>query len=1379
MSETTKLLYIAEGENASNVFVDTIDTITVTNGTIDTSGVTFTAAANSPFVYNIALVPQDGIYFISGMPNNSSISSIYEEHAGQTPSFTSAVVTENFGEGIAPESLNVDTVNNALYFTDNSSLYVSRFSSGFGAVTQTVNLGNMSTGGFTASSVMAFDQAENAVYVAGQTGNFATISGSPLGSGTADTGYIYKVSGLSGSSNSFTSDTEKAKVPGDGLVSGMALDTATDTLYFTTHEVPGASGETIGLWGLSLSGSSTPFAVYTQTTGSGAFGAGFSGLLGSLSVDSQTGEYYITETQVGGGSIIFDGNVNNINTAPATLTSDATGGQTAIDLAIDGGPLLSGTSVHAIDGNTGSTTGALTTADTVTLAVTLNGNVTVSGTPSLSLNDGGTATYASGSGSNVLLFTYTPTSGQSAGTLSVTGMTGTVTDAFGAGFDDTITASFAGLSVDNAPPTLTLTSTSSDALQGGTSISALSGAPTITDTSGTGTLTGATVAIANAQTGDVLGINGSTSGTLDGISFSSSGTVLTLSGSASLTNYEAVLGDVTYKDGGTDIVTSGHPVRTLDWSVQEGGLVSTTHATSITIERALALSAGGTVTALVGGSGVVLDSGIAITDLDAAAVTSATISITAGLTSGDVLNFTAQNGISGSYNAGTGVLTLSGSSSAANYQAALASIRFSDTSAGGGTRGISYVVGDAVGASNTGSSNVVVDAGPSFVSATVLAIDGNGGETTGVVGSGDTVTIAVTLSKGGTVSGTPVLTLNDGGTASYASGNGTDVLLFTYAPSSGQDTATLGVIGLSGTVTDNDGATISNGVTGSFAGLSVDTTPPGLSVSSNSVDALQGGGSISALSAAPTISDPDGTGTLTGASVVIANAQTGDVLGVNGATSGSLDGISFDFSGDSLSLSGSASLADYETVLGFVTYQDGGTDTVTSGHPVRTLDWNVNEGTLVSATQTSSITIDRALTLSAGGTVTLTSGGSVPVDSGIAISDLDNDPVTSAVVAIVSGFEAGDELNFVNQNGITGSYDAGTGTLSLSGNASAADYQAALASVNIASLNADPSDGGADATRTIGYEVADATGVGNFGFSDVVAVCYLRGTRILTAAGEQPVEALAIGDVLATRGRGLQRVKWIGRQSFDPRFVRNNREKLPVCIKAGALGGGLPLRDLFVSPGHSMLMGEILILARNLVNGLTITQGEPAGEVHYYNIELEAHDCVLAEGCWAESYADAPGLRAQFHNAAEFAALYPDYVEPRALSLCLPRPEFGPALAAALAPVVAQAAAGQAPGALLGWVERVADGQVQGWAVDTAQPELPVLLEVLCGAQVLGTILACDPRQDLRAAGHGQGHCSFSFAGPQGLTVGSITVRRAADGAAVPFVHALRESKAA
>ncbi len=260
-------------------------------------------------------------------------------------------------------------------------------------------------------------------------------------------------------------------------------------------------------------------------------------------------------------------------------------------------------------------------------------------------------------------------------------------------------------------------------------------------------------------------------------------------------------------------------------------------------------------------------------------------------------------------------------------------------------------------------------------------------------------------------------------------------------------------------------------------------------------------------------------------------------------------------------------------------------------------------------------------------------------------------------------------------------------------------------------------------------------------------LCYLRGTRILMPVETRPVEALRIGDAVVTRFAGVQRIKWIGRQSYDPRFLQRNPDKMPVCIKAGALGDATPARDLYVSPGHSLLLESRLVLASALVNGVTITQSMAglAGQIDYFQIELEAHDCVLAEGAWAESFADAPGLRAQFHHQAEFWARYPDYVTPDALALCAPRPERGPALGVALREVVALAGRGLGAGWLDGALDLVSSDLIEGWAMDVSHPDLPVMLDIWDGDVRLDSVLACDARADLRAAGKGRGYCAFSY----------------------------------
>jgi len=293
------------------------------------------------------------------------------------------------------------------------------------------------------------------------------------------------------------------------------------------------------------------------------------------------------------------------------------------------------------------------------------------------------------------------------------------------------------------------------------------------------------------------------------------------------------------------------------------------------------------------------------------------------------------------------------------------------------------------------------------------------------------------------------------------------------------------------------------------------------------------------------------------------------------------------------------------------------------------------------------------------------------------------------------------------------------------------------------------------------------------GTNTTIAICYLFGTRILTPTGEVNVEELKIGDRVVTRFGGIQAIKWIGRQTYDPRFIKNNQAKIPVRIAAGALGDNMPARDLFISPGHSMLLGDVLVLARDLVNGVTVTQDLPANNatVAYYQLDLGAHDCVIAEGCWSETYADAPGLRAQFHNAAEYDALYPDIPPADELSLCAPRVESGKRLAAALRPVLAIAAA--KPGPLEGFLDMVEDFTIHGWARDVANPELPVLLDIWLGEDKLGSALAREPRDDLAAAG--KGDCGFRFAAPRRLSETSrrnLRICRATDGAMLIFANA-------
>jgi hypothetical protein len=242
-----------------------------------------------------------------------------------------------------------------------------------------------------------------------------------------------------------------------------------------------------------------------------------------------------------------------------------------------------------------------------------------------------------------------------------------------------------------------------------------------------------------------------------------------------------------------------------------------------------------------------------------------------------------------------------------------------------------------------------------FMSASVYAIDGNTAVTSGEITPFDTITIAVT-NGGDILESTGPLTLNNGETAAFVGGSDTGTLFYTYTPVDGDSIATLAVSG--GEVFDLDNLQYPQ-VFGRFIGVSVDTVPPGLTLTGTSADALQGGDTVAALSGA-VITDPYGDGTLTGAAVTISDYQAGDVLAINGQTIGDLGAIDFTYANGTLVLSGDDVVADYASALQDVTYQDSGTDFSTGAHPVRTLGWAVNEGPLASSIVTTAITIDRA-----------------------------------------------------------------------------------------------------------------------------------------------------------------------------------------------------------------------------------------------------------------------------------------------------------------------------------------------------------------------------------------------------------------------------------
>jgi hypothetical protein len=219
-----------------------------------------------------------------------------------------------------------------------------------------------------------------------------------------------------------------------------------------------------------------------------------------------------------------------------------------------------------------------------------------------------------------------------------------------------------------------------------------------------------------------------------------------------------------------------------------------------------------------------------------------------------------------------------------------------------------------------------------------------------------------------------------------------------------------------------------------------------------------------------------------------------------------------------------------------------------------------------------------------------------------------------------------------------------------------------------------------------------------------------------------------------------------------------------VVIREGALGAGLPQRDLMVSPMHALLIDDVFVPAVALLNGATITRRETAGPADYIHVELDQHDAIFAEGAPAETFVD-DNSRAMFDNVSEYYDLY-GFVE-AARGFSARRIEEGYQVDA-IRRRLAGAASAVVPGALVGHVERLDGDMLEGWVMDQVNPASPVELEVLVDGEIVATVLANRYRVDLDRAGLAGGRCGFRVAMPASAeSMAQIEVRRAADGGQV------------
>jgi hypothetical protein len=96
-------------------------------------------------------------------------------------------------------------------------------------------------------------------------------------------------------------------------------------------------------------------------------------------------------------------------------------------------------------------------------------------------------------------------------------------------------------------------------------------------------------------------------------------------------------------------------------------------------------------------------------------------------------------------------------------------------------------------------------------------------------------------------------------------------------------------------------------------------------------------------------------------------------------------------------------------------------------------------------------------------------------------------------------------------------------------------------------------------------------------------------------------------------------------------------ELRPIRIRRDAFGAGLPMRDLWVSPQHRILLrseqallsfgeNEVLVPAKALLDDRSVTKDYGIRQTEYFHIMFDRHEIIFSEGMPTESF--LPGKQA-------------------------------------------------------------------------------------------------------------------------------------------------------
>jgi subtilase family serine protease len=474
-------------------------------------------------------------------------------------------------------------------------------------------------------------------------------------------------------------------LPGSGNgsleISGTPTATGTETFTVTATDV---QGET----------TSTNYSI--TVNGTVVLGPA------TLPADTKNVVYSQAITASGGtGNITLV--VSNIQNAIAGLVLPAGGSNS---FSISGTPTATGTETFKV-----------TATDVLGATISTNYSITVNGAVTL-----GPASLPA----DTVNLAYNQTVAASGGTGTITLVVSNIQNAI---VGLILPASGDGSLIISGTPTAagteTFKVTATDALGATTSTSysiAVNGAVTL----GPATLPADTVNLAYSQSVTAGGGTGNITLVVSDIQNAITGLVVPASGNASL----VISGTPTAAGTETFTVTATDAL---------GATTATNYSVTVTIPPALAGIEGTALAYTENEPAMAITAAITVADVEKTTLASATIWFSGNYQNGqDVLSFANTANITGNWNAATGTLTLTGSDTLADYQAALRAVKYQNTGNNPSLslRTVSFLVNDGLANSNILSRHITVTAVPAVTGISPSTGTAAGGTVVTITGTG-------------------------------------------------------------------------------------------------------------------------------------------------------------------------------------------------------------------------------------------------------------------------------------------------------------------------------------------------------------------------------------------------------------------------------------------------------------------------------------------------------------------------------------------------------------------------------------------------------------------------------------------------------------------